>query len=955
MWANVRGGSVPVELIGRDRELAVVATALDALRDNRTAAVAVCGEAGLGKSAFLDAVVAAAPPAQVFQLAGFQPARSVPLSAAAELLRRLAVVGADPAVLTRVLEEPDERTALQPFRVLEAVRVALMPLAPVLLVIDDLQWADDLSLVLVHHLAQSARPDGVPFVVVWAARPGERSERFAHGFRDRGGTFVELTLGPLDELGGSMLARSLNPNLTSAAASELAVLAAGSPFWITALVRRGEHAGIYASAAEAIRSRLEGLTGDPADLFAALVVAARPVSPDGLGDVTGWPVTRITNAGSALVDRGLVRSTGGALVVVHDLVRESAYGDIPAESKRRWHRRVAEWLRSTTHDDLSVLMEALAHWDLAGSPPVGLALEIARSPRRRLLGVDGLRRLEALADTVTADEPGGHGHDLQVAVATLASELGERDDAYRRWTRLADHLPTPDARARAALAAARQAIDLARSDDAARMLAGVRESNASDAWVCVEADALEHSRRLWVDHDGSGAGTALQRALTNAQQLAAAAGGVDRLDNEQRRAYVQVMTAAWDAALVTDDLPAMASAAAARLAGTRGRGSTEEHLVAQVDAAHLQGWYGREDEAFERLAVVLVEARRQVYPALVADLGQLLAYTAYRLGRLGDALELLDEADAVEARLPARHRRTVPWICGSLRPVLEASTSDWRAAVEDLQLRSAAEPNPHLRLRLRQWTAQVASRFGGADVMSFVIEETEAALRDSQAAGCVRCNWSVVLSSALDRLHAGAADSARELRDSWWSAHPRPHDGNAVERAWVDALLAGAVGDREAPAKHENVVALAHRRGQRLDEVWALIDLGRLQAPADSTSAARTWQQAAMIAGGLGARSEEQFLGRLLRTVGVRRAPVAAADARGPVLSSLTAREREVAAQAAVGRRNAEIAATLFLSTKTVERHLSSIFAKLRVRSRGELAARYGGMLAGSATPGSTP
>jgi DNA-binding NarL/FixJ family response regulator len=78
-----------------------------------------------------------------------------------------------------------------------------------------------------------------------------------------------------------------------------------------------------------------------------------------------------------------------------------------------------------------------------------------------------------------------------------------------------------------------------------------------------------------------------------------------------------------------------------------------------------------------------------------------------------------------------------------------------------------------------------------------------------------------------------------------------------------------------------------------------------------------------------------------LRGLGVR-SWRRSAPSEGNTLGSLTAREREVARLAAEGAKNAEIARSLFLSPKTVERHLSNVFVKLGVRNRAELGSRHG-------------
>ena len=80
-----------------------------------------------------------------------------------------------------------------------------------------------------------------------------------------------------------------------------------------------------------------------------------------------------------------------------------------------------------------------------------------------------------------------------------------------------------------------------------------------------------------------------------------------------------------------------------------------------------------------------------------------------------------------------------------------------------------------------------------------------------------------------------------------------------------------------------------------------------------------------------------------LRRLGTRPPGGASRAAAGTGLETLTEREREIADLVAQGRANKEVAAELFLSEKTIEHHLSRIYAKAGVRSRTELAAMLGG------------
>jgi DNA-binding SARP family transcriptional activator len=136
------------------------------------AAAVVVGEPGTGKSRLLTEAQQRLGPAHTLAVVGFEAEQNVPLAAAAPLLRLLAGTPHG-GRLEQVLYET--AAPLVPLLVFEAAHRAFRTLEPALLVVDDLQWIDELSLALCHHLVRAAVQDGQCLTVLVASRPGGAS------------------------------------------------------------------------------------------------------------------------------------------------------------------------------------------------------------------------------------------------------------------------------------------------------------------------------------------------------------------------------------------------------------------------------------------------------------------------------------------------------------------------------------------------------------------------------------------------------------------------------------------------------------------------------------------------------------------------------------------------------------------------------------------------------------
>jgi DNA-binding CsgD family transcriptional regulator len=152
-------------------------------------------------------------------------------------------------------------------------------------------------------------------------------------------------------------------------------------------------------------------------------------------------------------------------------------------------------------------------------------------------------------------------------------------------------------------------------------------------------------------------------------------------------------------------------------------------------------------------------------------------------------------------------------------------------------------------------------------------------------------------------------------------------------------VIAAAGGDAAtAISVLENYAQDLDRAGLNMELIWARIDLGRCLVGVDRDRAIAEFTAAAALAERCGAASDGRIAAQALRRLGVRAWRRGTAGA-GIGLLGLSGREQESARRVADGASNREIADSLVLAPKTVERHVSNILAKLGARNRTELAA----------------
>jgi len=918
--------------VGRREQLDEIVQLEQHARIGRTPAAAlVTGEPGSGKTRFLAEVLQRSRVRSV-RLNGFEPSQSVPLAAAAGLVRMLADQPGAGGDLRRLVFGSMAQDAREPLRIYEAAHRALAFSVPILIAVDDLQWVDDLSLGLIHYLLRAGAASRHDVLVIAVARPSAAAETFANGIKSILPVpgVADLRLGPLAVHEGVQLAQALDSSLDEAGATGLWRRAKGSPFWLQSLA--GERNG--AEPSRAIADLLRILDGDAIALLKALAIVARPLTPQDLAFVLAWPVHRLSQAQQELIRRGLAVEIAGLLGTSHDLIREAAAGMIATAPARAMHARVAELIERDSAEELLLLREALEHRLAAGAPVADLALRVATSPQRRLLGSSGLALLARIADGVPSDA--SIKLALGEALADLAGAIGEEDTAIRLWSEVSGLSANPRARHHAELEAARAAFRARRGGEAHEHLERARALGDATAREEILRVTLEADVALWIDHDTPAGGRIASRALSRADGLVADGVPIDRLSQPDRAAYAAALNTAIDAAMQEDRGTEVIRlcAVSLQLAESLAQEARPDALV-RIGIALLP--FGRLDIAEAAFREAWEMSRSLVMPITTVEAGKGMSRVLLALGHLAEAHAFALEAEAIEGRLGTAPRR---W--GSAAPfvhMIDLWLGDPGAAIRALRSDAERERDPHFRLRIRQDLAAWEARYGGARRADVVASDLAAAQADSDLARCPRCAAELALTASELYARIGLTKAARrELASADESAVGDAYPMRDIRRRRAEVAI--SVAD-EAPSLADRLASFgeaAESAGLRELLLWNQLDLGRVLTKIHRAASVEAFTNAAVLAEEMGATTQQRLAARKLRDLGVR-AWRRVGTSRGSGVAALSGREVEVARLVAAGHSNREIAEALVISPKTVDHHVGNVFAKLGVRHRTELAS----------------
>ncbi len=799
---------------------------------------------------------------------------------------------------------------------------------PLLVVIDDLHWADPPSLRFVSYLAR--RVERLPVLVMLAARPAEP------------GTDASLAAQLIDSLGASVIRpQPLSPRAVSAIVrAELGSVAGerlcaacheatgGNPFLLGAVVEElrglGELSGVRPDMVRQLGSERiavavllrVGRLGAPASVLArAIVVLGERAELACAAALAGLDTVTAGGIVDALVDAAVLKR-GRPLRFVHPIVRTAIYGDLAATERVQLHARAARLLSENGADIDTVAVHLLATeghgdpWTVQGLRAAAAASLGRGAPE---MAVGFLRR--ALREPPAESLRPALSLELGVAAAR-AGDLDAAELLRTAVTLTAD----PVTCATAAVELASVLLAAGQIDEAVevleRGLAAVE--NADTELAClVEANLL------------------LMGVCTAAAQRRLR----DRLDcTVERLPALPVRSARILVAPLIVHL-AFRGATATELAAYAERALFGGQLVRELSATSslpyppmiMLSYVDRAQTAEQALddAFAQSSARASVV-GLVLSSG-FRALVRFRRGNLAGAqsdaescLEL-----ALEAGLARFDRLAVAMLISVF--IEQGRISDAQAVLDRLTVVAIDDPDgPPAGTLLRDSRGWLNLAQGDAHSALANFDAIRCWEQDFGATGgVVQVSWRI--GATLANLRMGERAEALRLADEQMILAQRFGAASAIGAA--QRALGLALGGQDGITSLTRAALTLEDSPARLDHARALIDLGAaLRRVGKRSQALGPLRQGMDLAHRCGAAALAAGAHHQLVAAGARPRRLAVSGRE-----ALTPNQQRVAELAAGGMSNLDIAHTLFVTVRTVEMHLSNAYAKLGITSRHQL------------------
>ncbi|WP_327632930.1 LuxR C-terminal-related transcriptional regulator [Kribbella sp. NBC_00482] len=902
-------------LYGRSDDCAVLTRLFDAAEGGTSAVVVVRGEAGVGKTALMDWLhhEAAQRGGEVLRCAGIASESQLPFAGLHQVLRP--AIHAMPA-LDRLHQEAlggalglSRREGVDPFLVGVAALSLLGELAEgtaVTCIVDDAQWLDPPTADVLRFVARRLDAEGV--LLVFAVRDPDEATFETSGL-------PEHRLRGLDNVASSALLVDRAPMISVEVKDRLVEHHAGNPLAIIELAPLLSHDQL--TGRDPLPDPLP-MGGEVERLYAAraaglspgaqqLLLLAATADTAGLDLVLGASSALGIDAGSLQEAEasGLISAGQGAVVFKHPLVRSAIQQQSTFQQRQRGHLAMAALL----DDDANADRRA---WHLARA---------ATGPDEELAVL-----LEASADRAMA--------------------RGGAVSAVDRWQWAAEFSRSDADRARRILCAAQIAVQAGQPERARQLL-------ASEAPLLLDAPARASSRALLgaIEMRHGSPEAAYQLLLQAAKDLAAhdppaaldslvLAGeaatflGDPRLTHEVSSLATSLReTGAMVDGSVVDLLVGLSklfegdwSDGSRILAGVIDESAVSAEYDDVLRSGRAAMYLGRLGQARTLYARAVSQARDSSSAGQLAPMLDRLAYIELLLGRLPDAevhgLEGLRLADELSLDAGVGH-------------VSMATLYAYRGQQSECrnQVRLAMELADSRQLKMVGAGGQAA--LGLLELGAGRLDEALAALESVGSStnghpGILRWATPDLVEAAVRSGRPEACASAMERLQAWADASGLPAPVAALARC--RGLLASG---NEAVGYFEDALRIDDQDSRPLERARIQLLLGETLRRSRQRAQARTYLSSAMATfERLGAMPWADRAGNELRASGetvTRRDP--------SEREHLTPQELQIAQYAADGDSNAQIAARLFLSRRTVEYHLAKVYTKTGVTSRRHLAA----------------
>lgn len=892
-------------LIGRDHPAAVLRAETARAVGSHGGLVLVTGEAGIGKSTLVAGAAEEARRLGALVLSGscWDSENAPGYWPWVQVLRglRRAVTAEEWAAaeettgsgLPALLGEARGPEAVEGFQVYDAVTSALVSVSqnrPVVVVLDDLHWADSASLKLLEFAARHTWFERLLLVGTYRDVEVESGE---HPLRPlimpllAKATTVTLTgLAPGEV--GALMARTAGEEPDPGLAAEVHRRTGGNPFFVEQTARLwrsgGSVAGVAPGVRDALLRRLSLLPAPVERLLTDAAVLGREFHRRVLAATAGAPVPQVDRLLEQAVAARLVLAHGaGRFAFAHDLVRETLYDTLGEEEAAERHATVARALEGDRGSADHAGPADLAHhaW-LAGdaikpSRAVDHLMAAAQDAGARLAIEESIGHLSHALERAAADEP----HRRVVIGLDLGAELHATGAPQQSWRVLAEAVELACALDDDGLIA-RAALTLHRLD-------GLGEAEALTKELLVEAH-----RRLVRDAPGDGGPEAAPDLERLAREVAVRAVVLARRGQDDEALSFGLWTrhnlmwgpgTAPEREALTDELITVARRASSVETEWFATALSWVALLEQGDPRYLDRFRGYVAMAGEvagertRMAAALDESIIATLGARFAEAEERLAesvtasdghdqehqHFAYMTGHVRWSLLLaqgrFDEADALHRSLVQRGHPNPRLLAG----LLAAERGDADGALRCLAELSAL-PEPLARSEESLWLrflAQVAALSRDPELCERA-RRALAPYADEWAVACYGCDvsgpmafWLGGLDAAQERwdeaveAFTAAAESADRLRAGMWAVMARARLGEAL-------LARGGSGDADAAvALLENAEREAAGAGMRhVAERARRVRLGPAQVPApaapgSSTDGAEDAEDAADAADGL--------------------------------------------------------------------------------------------------------